>query len=170
MNGKGLSIAALLLALLALGVSIAAWRNTAAQGAPREALLATLQQQRAEREALLAALAPPAGQAAPPGLIADYLGRIRASSVPAQAVRRQQLDALERNLNAMLATARAYEPLATGADFKPAVVQLADHVAQWSDRWDNVMEVFMAGGNLPAADPAFPAHWREVLEREAAAD
>jgi hypothetical protein len=175
MNSKALNIVALVLALLAVGISVAAWRKTAAVQAPREYLLATLQQQLAEHDRLQGALAtaPAAGASAnapAPGVLADYLARIRASSVPAQAGRRQQIDALERNLNAMLATARAYEPLSVGTGFKPAVVQLADHVAQWSDRWDNVMEVFMAGGALPAADPAFPAPWTQALAAEAIAD
>ena len=57
-------------------------------------------------------------------------------------------------------------------DASPALrltaTQFSDYANTMRDRWQTVFEVFMAGGNLPAANPAPPPAFEEAVRAELA--
>lgn len=86
--------------------------------------------------------------------------------MPAHSDMRHKLGALSRSNVAILTLLDLYEPFAQTDSFKAEARAFRSYAIAWNDRWDSVMEYFMAGGNLPASDVPFPAGFRAAVEAE----
>jgi hypothetical protein len=51
----------------------------------------------------------------------------------------------------------AYQPHAGTAAFATGADKFRNYASAWRDRWNSVMELFMAGGNCSAADAEIAA-------------
>lgn len=85
-----------------------------------------------------------------------YLAKIRRDGVPAHAQMRHKLGSISKSNVAILTLLDLYEPFAQTEDFKREARVFRESAIAWNDRWDSLMEYFMAGGNLPASDVPFP--------------
>ena len=95
-----------------------------------------------------------------------YLAKIRRDGVPAHAEMRHKLGSLSKSNVAILTLLDLYEPYAQTEDFKREARAFREYAIAWNDRWDSVMEYFMAGGNLPTADVPFPSGLVAAVEAE----
>ena len=100
------------------------------------------------------------------GMLASYLARIRADGVAKHADMKQRLDRLAENNGAILALINVYSSHAKTAVFSTEVDKFRRHAIAWRDRWNSVMELFMAGGNYPAAEVPFPKTFSSAVQTE----
>jgi hypothetical protein len=63
---------------------------------------------------------------------------------------------------------KAYAPQAKTAAFVPEGDKFRNYASAWRDRWNSVMELFMAGGNYAAAGVPFPKDFAAAVEAEMA--
>jgi tellurite resistance protein len=96
----------------------------------------------------------------------DYLAAIRRDGMQAHKTTKQKLDALSKSNVAILTLLDLYEPYAQTDGFKAETRAFRSYAIAWNDRWDSVMEYFMAGGNVPASDVPFPDGFRAAVEAE----
>jgi hypothetical protein len=118
---------------------------------------------------LLAALQTDSAQEKESGILGSYLAKIRADGVPKHADMKQRLDRLAENNSAIVALVDVYAPHAKTAEFRAEADKFRRYAIAWRDRWNSVMELFMAGGNYPAAEIPFPSGFPAVVDREIAA-
>jgi hypothetical protein len=104
-----------------------------------------------------------------PTILDGYLQRIRRDGVANNSAVKQQIDTLSSNNTAIMTLLSKYAARARTAAFKAAADQYRNYAISFRDRWQSVFEIFMAGGNLPAAGPAFPGAFEAVLHVEVAA-
>lgn len=97
-----------------------------------------------------------------------YLARIRRDGVAAHAEMRHKLGSLSKSNVAILTLLDLYEPYAQTEDFNREARAFREYAIAWNDRWDSVIEYFMAGGNLPASDVPFPNGLVAAVEAEKA--
>ena len=90
------------------------------------------------------------------GILASYLAKIRRDGVPKHADMKQRLDQLAENNTAIVTLIKAYAPQAKTPAFTVEADKFRNYASAWRDRWSSVMELFMAGGNYPAAGVPFP--------------
>ena len=102
------------------------------------------------------------------GILASYIAMIRADGVPKHAEMKQRLDRLAENNSAIVALISVYAPRAKTAEFKAQADKFSHYAIAWRDRWNSVMELFMAGGNYPAAEIPFPMGFSTAIEAEIA--
>jgi len=95
-----------------------------------------------------------------------YLAKIRRDGLQAHSTTKQKLDALSRSNVAILTLLDLYDPYARTDGLKAETRAFRSYAIAWNDRWDSVMEYFMAGGNLPASDVSFPDGFRAAVEAE----
>ena len=95
-----------------------------------------------------------------------YLANIRRDGMQEHSTTKQKLDALSKSNVAILTLMDLYEPYAQSDGFKAKARAFRSYAIAWNDRWDSVMEYFMAGGNLPASDVPFPEGFRAAVETE----
>lgn len=103
------------------------------------------------------------------GILESYLVKIRRDGVAKNAPMKQRLDQLAENNTALVTLIAVYAPHARTAAFTPAANRFRSYAAAWRDRWNSVMELFMAGGNYPAAGPAYPKEIVAAVQTEIAA-
>ena len=103
------------------------------------------------------------------GILASYLAKIRADGLPKHAGMKQQLDRLAENNSEILALINVYAPRAKTAALSAEADKFRRYAIAWRDRWNSVMEIFMAGGNYPVAEIPFPMDFSIVVEAEIAA-
>jgi hypothetical protein len=82
--------------------------------------------------------------------------RPRRDGVARNALMKQHLDALAANTTALAALLDAYGPDARTPAFKAEARHFSEHAILWRDRWNSLLELFMAGGDYPAAEAAPP--------------
>jgi hypothetical protein len=99
-------------------------------------------------------------------ILASYLANIRADGVAKHADMKQQLDQLAENNSAILALINVYTPHAKTAEFKSEADKFQHYAIARRDRWNSVMELFMAGGNYPVAEVPFPKEFSGAVEAE----
>jgi hypothetical protein len=106
------------------------------------------------------------------GILESYLMKIRANGVPKNAEMKQRLDRLAENNAAIITLIKVYAPHAKAAAFLMASDNFRNYASAWRDRWNSVMELFMSGGDYPAAGVAFPPEIEGAVadEREHRAD
>lgn len=102
-------------------------------------------------------------------LLESYLARIRKDGVTKYSAMRQRIDSLVDNNTTIVAVLSKYSPRARTPEFKTASDKFRDYAASFRDRWHSTFEIFMAGGNLPAAGPERPAQFDAALSAEIAA-
>lgn len=102
-------------------------------------------------------------------VLSTYLALIRRDGVPRHSAFKRQIDLLIDS-NAFVATL-ANRHLAHDASpaFRITATQFTDYANTVRDRWQTIFEVFMAGGNLPVANPVPPAAFEEAVRAELAA-
>lgn len=99
-------------------------------------------------------------------ILTAYLAKIRADGVSEHAEMKQRLDRLAENNSAIVALLNVYSPHAKTAAFSAEGARFGRYAIAWRDRWNSVMELFMAGGNYPAAEVPFPREFVGTLEAE----
>jgi hypothetical protein len=103
------------------------------------------------------------------GILESYLAKIRHDGVPKHADMKQKLDALAENNTAIVTFIKAYAPSAKSTAFVPEGDKFRNYASAWRDRWNSVMELFMAGGNYAAAGVPFPKDFSSAVDAEIAA-
>jgi len=99
-------------------------------------------------------------------ILESYLMKIRPDGVPKYANMKQRLDQLAENDTAMVTLLKAYLPQAKTPAFVAEADKFRNYVAAWRDRWNGVMELFMAGGNYVASDVPSPRGFPDALKAE----
>ena len=102
------------------------------------------------------------------GILESYLAKIRRDGVPKHADMKQKLDSLAENNTAIVTLIKAYAPSAKTPAFLPEGDKFRNYASAWRDRWNSVMELFMAGGNYAAAGVPYPAGFPAAVEAEIA--
>ena len=82
---------------------------------------------------------------------------------------KQRLDELAENNTTLVALISVYSSHARTPAFTLGANKFRNYAVAWRDRWNSVMELFMAGGSYPAAGPAFPSDFAAVVQTEIAA-
>ncbi len=100
------------------------------------------------------------------GILESYLLKLRRDGVAPNAVMKQKLDALAENTTEIATLLAAYAPRAKTAVFAAEAKKFNSYAAAWRDRWNSVIELFMAGGDFPASSVSYPAALRAAVEKE----
>jgi hypothetical protein len=103
------------------------------------------------------------------GLLESYLVRIRRDGVAKNAEMKQRLDQLAENNTAVVTLIKAYAPHAKTPVFTAEGDKFRNYASAWRDRWNSVMELFMAGGNYAASEVLFPKDFPAAVDAEIAA-
>lgn len=122
-----------------------------------------------ENQALLQELQSEPFKEKDSGILESYLAKIRLDGVAKHADIKQRLDALAENNTAIVALAKAYAPRAKTSAFTTEADKFRNYASAWRDRWNSVMELFMAGGNYAAAGVPYPAKFFEAVNAEISA-
>ena len=122
-----------------------------------------------ENQALIKALQAEASAETNSGILESYLTKIRRDGVPKHADTKQRLDSLAENNTAIVTLIKAYAPSAKMPGFVAEGDKFRNYASAWRDRWNSVMELFMAGGNYAAAGVPLPAGFAAAVEAEIAA-
>ena len=160
--------------LLGALISIGAWyRSAQAQQNLQDRLLAnTLGRVAAllqEQQGLLTELQHEPYSEKDSGILESYLIKIRRDGVTKNAAMKQRLDQLSENNTAIVARIEVYSALAKSESFATEADKFRNYASAWRDRWNSVMELFMAGGNYPAAGVSFPEGFPAAVRAEVAA-
>jgi hypothetical protein len=100
------------------------------------------------------------------GILESYLAKIRRDGVVKHADMKQKLDTLAENNTAIVTLIKAYTPQAKTPGLVVEGDKFRNYSSAWRDRWNSVMELFMAGGNYAAAGVLFPAQFPAAVEAE----
>jgi hypothetical protein len=165
---KGIALAALAAAAIALGVSSVAIHRSSQSMEQGRVLVQRINGLLAEHSRLLVELARQPQQSESGDLLADYLANIRRDGAAMHVSTRRGLSRLAANQLSLLALADAYEPLARGIRYPDALRDLRAHVQAWNERWNALFEVFMAGGNLGEQQTPFPQSFADAMRAEGA--
>jgi hypothetical protein len=103
------------------------------------------------------------------GILASYLAKIRRDGVAKHADMKQRLDQLAENNTTTVALAMVYAPQARMAAFTTEADKFRNYAVAWRDRWNSVMELFMAGGSYAASGVPSPAGFAAAVDAEIAA-
>lgn len=103
------------------------------------------------------------------GILESYLIKIRRDGVPKHADMKQGLDQLAENNTAIVTLLKAYAPHAKTPAFATEADKYRNYAAAWRDRWNSVMELFMAGGNYAVAGVPVPKDLPAAVDAEIAA-
>lgn len=100
------------------------------------------------------------------GILESYLAKIRRDGVSKHANMKQRLDTLAENNTEIVTLIKAYAPHAKTSAFSVETDKFRNYASAWRDRWNSVMEIFMAGGNYPASGVSFPAAFSSAVDAE----
>jgi hypothetical protein len=103
------------------------------------------------------------------GILESYLAKIRRDGVAKHADMKQRLDQLAENNTTIVALIKTYSLQARTAGFTTEADKFRNYASAWRDRWNSVMELFMAGGNYAASEVPFPKRFAEAVQAEIAA-
>jgi hypothetical protein len=103
------------------------------------------------------------------GILESYLAKIRRDGVSKHADMKQRLDQLAENNTAIVTLIKAYAPHAKTAAFTSEGDKFRNYASAWRDRWNSVMEIFMAGGTYAASGVPLPSNFPAAVEAEIAA-
>ena len=98
-------------------------------------------------------------------IVSAYLIKIRRDGVPKRSDMKQRIDRINNN-TAILALLAKYSTHARTPGFKASAERFRDYAVSLRDRCQSAPEVFMAGGNLPAGGPLFPAEFPQAIAAE----
>jgi hypothetical protein len=82
---------------------------------------------------------------------------------------KQRLDTLAENNTAIVTLLTAYAPQAKIPAFTTEADKFRNYASAWHDRWNSVMEIFMAGGDYPVSEIPTPPGFPQAVEAEIAA-
>jgi hypothetical protein len=102
------------------------------------------------------------------GILESYLAKIRRDGVAKHADMKQHLDTLAENNTAIVTLLKVYSPHAKTSAFTTEGDKFRNYASAWRDRWNSVMEIFMAGGNYAAAGVPFPKGFPAAVDAELA--
>jgi hypothetical protein len=162
-----LSVCALVVGLLALVASYSALEASRSKLGTN--MLVTMAALLKEDEGIITELQTEPFVENDDGILESYLVKIRRDGVARTAPMKQRLDQLAENNTALVTLIAAYSPHAKTAAFTSEANKFRNYAVAWRDRWNSVMELFMAGGNYPAAGPAFPKEFAAAVQTEIAA-
>jgi hypothetical protein len=100
------------------------------------------------------------------GVLESYLAKIRWVGISKNVEMKQRLDTLAENNTAIVTLIKAYAPQARTSAFVSEGDKFRNYASAWRDRWNSVMELFMAGGNYAASGVPFPAGFPAAVETE----
>jgi hypothetical protein len=103
------------------------------------------------------------------GILQSYLIKIRRDGVAKTARMKQRLDQLAENNTTLVTLITAYSPRAKTPAFALEANKFGKYAIAWRDRWNSLLELFMAGGDYPAAVVPFPERFLEAVQAEIAA-
>jgi hypothetical protein len=103
------------------------------------------------------------------GILPAYLAKIRADGIAKNAETKQRLDLLAENDAAILVLINLYKSNARTASFNTEAEKFERYAITWRDRWNSVMELFMAGGNYAVVEVPFPTGFPAAVDAEIAA-
>jgi hypothetical protein len=103
------------------------------------------------------------------GILESYLSKVRRDGVAKHADMKQRLDTLAENNTAIVTLIKAYSPHAKTPAFTAETDKFRNYAAAWRDRWNSIMELFMAGGNYAATEVSFPKGFPVAVDAEIAA-
>jgi hypothetical protein len=155
-------------------VAIAAWHHASSAlddshaqlvGSTLEPIAALLK----ENQALLKELQAEPFTEKDSGVLESYLAKTRRDGVAKHADMKQRLDQLAENNTAIVTLIQAYAPHAKTAGFAAEADKFRNYASAWRDRWNSVMELFMAGGNYAASEVPFPKGFPDAVQAEIAA-
>lgn len=98
--------------------------------------------------------------------LSAYLAKIRRDGTQNHSDMKNLLDQESSQISAIDALLAAYSPQAKTSNFATQVEKFHTYSIVWHDRWNNVFELFMAGGNLPSSDPGIPEGFEAMLRQE----
>jgi hypothetical protein len=164
----------LVVALVATVIAVGAWyRDHVALDQVHSQFVAGLLQPMAtlvkENQALVKELQAEPFSENDSGALAAYLAKIRRDGVPQHADMKQRLDQLAENNSALVTLVKAYAPYAKTPAFRSEADKFRNYASSWRDRWNSVMELFMAGGTFAVAGVPFPANFPAAIDAEIAA-
>ncbi len=102
------------------------------------------------------------------GILGSYLAKIRADGLPKHTNMKQRLNRLTENNAAIVALIHMYLPHAQTPAFAAEADKFQHYAIAWCDRWDSVMELFMAGGNFAISGVQFPKRFAAATDAEIA--
>jgi hypothetical protein len=102
-------------------------------------------------------------------ILESYLANIRRDGIAPHADMKQRLDALAEHNRAIVTLIKAYAPHAKTSEFTGEADKFRNYASAWRDRWNSVMEFFMAGGNFAASEVPFPVGFPEAVRAELSA-
>jgi hypothetical protein len=100
------------------------------------------------------------------GILESYLIKLRRDGVATSAPMKQRLDSLAENNSEILALLTAYGPQSKTAGFTSATNKFRSYAIAWRDRWNSVIDLFMAGGNYPTSGMPFPVEFPAAVNSE----
>jgi hypothetical protein len=151
-NSRTLTIVLAVVSVAAL-VAIAAWHHASSAlydsraqllGSTLESIAAMLK----ENQALIQELRSEPFIEKDSGVLESYLAKIRRDGIAKHADMKQRLDQLAENNTAIVALIKAYSPHAKTPAFTTEADKFSNYASAWRDRWNSVMELFMAGSQL----------------------
>lgn len=169
LNHKALVVAALIGASAAAAAG-AAWYQTSGKLLElRRSELRPIAALLKEDQEILIALHTDSAPEKDSGILTSYLAKIRADGVAKHADTKQRLDQLAENNRAIIALVDVYSLHAKSAAFSAESEKFRRYAIAWRDRWNSVMELFMAGGNYAVAEVPFPKEFSAVIQAEMSA-
>ena len=157
----------LVAALIAAALACAGWyRASEESGQLRLGELEPIAALLKQDQDILLALQTNAGLEKDSGILAAYLSKIRTGGVAKNAEMKQRLDRLAENNSAILTLVDVFAPRAKTPGFSTEADQFRRYAIAWRDRWNSVMELFMAGGNYPVAEVLFPRDFASAVRAE----
>lgn len=103
------------------------------------------------------------------GVLEAYLTKIRHDGASKHTPMKQKIDAVANDNSEILALLSIYAPHARTSEFKLMSEKFRDYAIRFRDRWQSVLEIYMAGGSLPAANPALPGDLAGAIQTEISA-
>jgi hypothetical protein len=100
------------------------------------------------------------------GILESYLAMIRRDGLSKHADMKQRLDTLAENNTEIVTLIKAYVPNAKTPAFTMEADRFRYYAAAWRDRWNSLMELFMAGGNYASAEVPFPEGFPHAVQTE----
>jgi hypothetical protein len=103
------------------------------------------------------------------GILESYLAKIRRDGVAKHADMKQRLDQLAETNTAIVTLIKVYVSHVKTAAFMTEADRFRNYASAWRDRWNSVMELFMAGGNYAVSGVPFPTSFAPAVDAEIAA-
>jgi len=166
MNGKVARIVLVVASILAVTAGAGWYQEIGQARALRIHMLEPIAALLKEDQQLLQALESDSALEKDAGILASYLSKIRADGVAKHSDMKQRLDQLAENNSAIVAHVNVYLNHAKTAAFTVEAEKFRHYAIAWRDRWNSVMELFMAGGNYPVTEVPFPKTYLSAVQAE----